>query len=852
VAAESKAKVACAHCGLPVPNPREADGPQFCCVGCDAVYHALQDNGLDDFYRIREMTERDAQAVGEIPDFSSEQFDSESFLEKHTVQREDGTRECDLYLEGVHCAGCVWITEQMPHFVEGVEDARLDLPRARLSVRWDPERTQLSQAGDWLSRFGYGARPIRSEGVGSRRETERDLLKKVGVSWALAGNVMLFAVVLYSGLDAQNDPGLTAAIRWGSLVLATGSVLYGGAEFFRRAWVSIRGAIGKHWREGIYRLSMDVPISLGIGVGWAHSAWATIAGQGEIWFDSIAVLIAALLTARWLQIRGRRTAGDAADRLLSLIPSTANRVAKGKQTETVPVDQLREGDVVEVLSGDAVPVDGVVVHGKTSLHRAVLTGESRPESVGEGDEVHAGENNVGSRILVRVRAAGEETRVGKLLSWVDEANRRRAPIVQWADKLGGIFVLITLVAAAITGVVWASIAPPAVAVSHVVALLVVACPCALGMATPLALAVGVGRAAGKGIYIKHDDVLQAFAEVSHVVLDKTGTLTKGDMVVEEVLGSTRCAEFAAALEYYSHHPLAKAIREAFGGEKSSVDSDTIEETPGAGISGRVSGRNIFVGKLDWVRAKCSETRAGLDKNAVGKLLEQGLSPVAVGVDGELTTIFGIGDPLRPESRKFIERLRREGVEPVILSGDHPEVVQAIARRLGVDEACARGGVTPEQKHAFVVDLMDRAKGRVAMVGDGVNDTAALQAADIGVAVNGGAEASLVAADVFTTRHGLEPVWELLQGSRDVVSVVRRNLRMSAGYNAVAVFAAAFGLIGPLVAAFAMPASSVAVVLSSLLQASFDRQESLDEAVLDQVDSPTSEVRLELAEQEVVA
>ncbi|MGM0555252.1 MAG: HAD-IC family P-type ATPase, partial [Myxococcota bacterium] len=225
---------------------------------------------------------------------------------------------------------------------------------------------------------------------------------------------------------------------------------------------------------------------------------------------------------------------------------------------------------------------------------------------------------------------------------------------------------------------------------------------------------------------------------------------------------------------------------------------------------------------------------------------------AVGVDGEVTTIFGVGDPLRPESRKFIERLRQEGVEPVVLSGDHSEVVRAIARRLGVGEAWTRGGVTPEQKHAFVAELMDRAPGRVAMVGDGVNDTAALQAADIGVAVNGGAEASLVAADVFTTRQGLEPVWELLQGSRDVVAVVRRNLRMSAGYNVVAVLAAAFGLIGPLVAALAMPASSVAVVLSSLLQASFDRQESFDGDADESEDARASELRLELAEQEVVA
>ena len=352
--ADPQTKVSCAHCGLPVPNPAEGEQLQFCCVGCDAVYHALQDNGLDDFYRIREMTDRDAQSVGELPEFSSDEFDTESFLDKHTVLRDDGTRECDLYLEGVHCAGCVWITEQMPHMIDGVHEARLDLPRARLSLRWDPEQTALSSAGEWLRRFGYGARPIRADGVDTRRQAERQLLQKVGISWALAGNVMLLAFGLYAGLNAQDDPALTTWVRWLSLLLATGSVLYGGAEFFRRAWVSLRGAVSENWREGIYRLSMDVPISLGIGVGWAHSAWATISGSGEIWFDSIAVLIAALLTARWLQIRGRRTAGDAADRLLSLIPATATRVSRAEESETVPVEQLGEGDIVEVLSVVAV------------------------------------------------------------------------------------------------------------------------------------------------------------------------------------------------------------------------------------------------------------------------------------------------------------------------------------------------------------------------------------------------------------------------------------------------------------------------------------------------------------------
>ncbi|QDG53683.1 heavy metal translocating P-type ATPase [Persicimonas caeni] len=822
----------CAHCGLPVPGEPEGPGPHFCCPGCRAVYSALHEAGLEDFYQLREITGADGGApVGEELPSAGEDFDAEWFTERHTRELADGTREAELYIEGVHCAGCVWITERMPQYVDGVVDARLDLPRARLTVRWEPEQGKLSKAADWLAHFGYSPHPIRGENSRARTRGERKLLFKVGVSWALAANVMLLALALYAGLDLANDAALATGVRWLSLVLATGSVLYGGAEFFRRAAVSIRSVFGEGGLGGLLKLSMDVPISLGIFVGWAHSAWATASGSGEIWFDSIAVLIAALLTARWLQIRGRRVAGDAADRLLSLIPTTARRVRDGEE-EQVPVEELQIGDIIDVRPGEVVPADGTLVTGQTTAHRAVLTGESRPEPVKKGEPMHAGETNLGAPIRLEVAAVGEETRVGKLLAWVEERSRKRAPIVQKADRLGGIFVLVTVFAALVTGLVWWQIAPSE-AVAHVVALLVVACPCALGMATPLALSVGVGQAARRGIYVKHDDVLEALAQVSWVVFDKTGTLTRGEMAVTDVVGSAEAVQLAAALESQSNHPIARALaaeldaqklRERVGGLQNLRDilSDTVEHA-GKGIEGVVGGRKICVGKPDWI-AETAVSSFSVDE-AVAQMTGRGHTPVAISVDGKLEAVVGIGDPIRDESAKFLRELERRGVQPVILSGDHPEVVAHVASELGIDARFAHGGVSPEGKAAFVSDLRERQQqdasgGRIAMVGDGVNDAAALQAADIGIAVDGGAEASLVAADVFMTRPGLEPVYELIEGSHRVMKVVHRNLSMSAGYNAIAVAAAAFGLIGPLIAAVAMPLSSVAVVVSSLVQTSF--------------------------------
>ncbi|MFW5965938.1 MAG: heavy metal translocating P-type ATPase [Persicimonas sp.] len=847
--ARSSDRVTCEHCGLPVPGNPGGDGPHFCCPGCRAVYAALHEAGLDDFYDYRQFDDTPrAEPIGEELPEAPTDFDATWYLEEHTEALDDGTRRTELYLEGVHCAGCVWITEKMPRYVDGVVDARLDLSRAVLTVRWDPDQVELSEAVEWLTRFGYQPHPIRSQKSSARQEGERRLLIKVGACWAIAANVMLLAFALYAGLDA-NEHGLWTAVRWLSLGLSAVAVGYGGVEFFRRAWLSIRsvfssadaaGAHGSWWdgaRDrlrsvggGLLQLSMDVPISLGILVGWTHSAWATVTGTGEIWFDSITVLIAALLTARWLQARGRRAAGDAADRLLSLVPKTARRIVDGDTEESVAVEQLEEGDVVEVRPGEVVPADGVLMSDETTTHRAVLTGESRPERLYRGDAMHAGETNLAKPIRLRVDAAGADSRVGRLVAWVEERTRKRAPIVQLADRLGGVFVLATILIAAVVGFAWWQVSPER-AVSHVVALLVVACPCALGMATPLALTVGVGRAARRGIYIKHDDVIEALPAVDWVVLDKTGTLTEGAMSVSEKVGSDRAVELAAALESRCNHPIARAIAAELDAQKLRGGADwakkllesvsNAEEHAGCGITGEVDGLRIAVGKPDWIGEQATDPAGFSWMGAVGRVTDKGHSPVAVAVEGRVEAVIGVGDPIREESAKFLRELKRRDIQPVILSGDHPEVVRRVAEQLDLEAAHAHGGAAPEEKAAFVEKLA--AEGRVMMVGDGVNDAAALQTAHIGVSVGGGAEASLVAADVFMTRPGLGPVFELVEGGERVMGVVHRNLWMSALYNVVAVGAAAAGLVGPLIAAIIMPMSSAAVVVSSLLQRSYGPQ-----------------------------
>lgn len=819
----------CAHCGLPAPA-RVDDQPSFCCVGCEAVYHALQSGGFDGFYQMRSLgSTRWAPRGVDRRGQRFAHFDTDEFLDTQTELLADDSRVIQLHLEGVHCAGCVWLVEKLPYAVPGVLDARLALARGRLEVRWNPARVPLSQIAQWLAQFGYMPHPLRGDRITGISEAERALLKRVGASWAIAGNIMILAVAGYGGLNVVDDPLLATFMRGVSLLLATVSMVYGGGVFFRRAFESLRGLArpgdGTRWT----RLSMDVPIALGVFVGWAHSAIATVRGQGDVWFDSIAVLIAALLTARWLQMRGRRFAGDAAESLLSLLPSMARRVEADGAVAEIPADTLRAGDLVEVRAGDVVPADGAVELGATTLHRAIVTGESRPEPARVGDRVEAGVTNLGALIQVRVHAAGDETQVGRLMKWVEDGERRRAPVVQLADQLGGIFVLVVLAAAAATGLAWSFI-DPAQAVAHVVALLVISCPCALGMATPLALTVGVGRAAKQGFYIKHDDVLQSLSQATHVVFDKTGTLTEGRMTVVTFSGDETAAWLAARVEASSAHPIAEALRE-FGRARSGGRFDThlvseIEEEPGSGIAGTIDARRLHVGRLRWLRDLGFTPDDGFSiDDAEARALDDDASPVFVAVDGVICAGLGVGDRLRPDALRAIKGLKKRGVTPALLSGDHAQLVEKTARELGLDPTLVEGGVSPEGKRDFIRALKSaQPDAVVVMVGDGVNDAIALQEADVGISVHGGSQAALIAADIFVTREGVSALDELLQGTHEVLRTVRRNLLGSAIYNAVGITAAALGLVVPLVAAVAMPFSSLFVITSSLLQGSFKSQE----------------------------
>lgn len=814
--------VACAHCGDMVPSGLidHAAEAQFCCSGCRTVYEVIHSCSLDRFYALKSETDAERRPVA-LSNRRFSEFDDPTFqrLYVREVTGETGLARVELFLPAAHCAACVWLVEKLPRVCAGVIESRLELRRALLHITWDRRVVSLSGIARALQSLGYPPAPARAAAMrDARRQADRSQIIRLGVAGACAGNVMLLALAMYAGMFDAIEPAYLGLFRWVSMAISLVSLAWPGSVFFRGAWSALRTRT----------LHLDVPIALGLGAGAAWGVVSTIRGTGEIYFDSLSVLVFALLLGRFIQTRQQRWTSDAVELLFSLTPTSARIVAEdGQSTRNVPIEAVRCGVIVEVRAGDSIPVDGVVVRGSSKIDQSLLTGESRAVDVREGMGVAAGAVNLASMLRVRVEATGEDTRVGRLMRIVEESALRRAPIVKAADRLAGWFVAAMLALALLTAGLWMVI-DPARAVDNAAALLIVTCPCALGLATPLALTASIGRAARRGMLVKGDDALERLAKPGIIFLDKTGTLTRGRLTVVNWIGDETIKHLVAAIESHSTHPIAQALVRDLG-ETSGQVASAIVQTTGGGIEGVVRSARIVVGSPEFVRRRCGACPDD-SLDAERELAIAGLSPVFVAIDGKIVAAAGLGDPIRDDAATSIAALRQSGWQVEILSGDHPEIALRVGAALGLPSEDCRGGVTPEGKLAIVRDALAQesasygAHRPVVMVGDGVNDAAALAAASVGIAVHGGAEASLAAADVYLGQPGLAPIVELISAARRVMLVIRRNLIVSLMYNAIAATLAVTGAINPLLAAILMPLSSLTVVTLSFRSRTFSMQE----------------------------
>lgn len=804
--------VSCTHCGLDVPPLRRAPErvEQFCCGGCEQVHRTITEAGLGDYYAVRrEFSRADEAEPAQHQGGDYGAFERPGFLAEYVRINGAGVARVEFLLEGVRCAACVWLVEKLPQLLPGVLEARLRLKESQVSVDYDPQQVGPAEIARALDGLGYPPHPAREDAQQElQRAEERRRLVRLGVAGACAGNAMLVSLALYSGSaeyeiasgDLASEHG--ALFRWVGLGLAWVALLFPGREFFQSAWAALRARTP----------NLDVPIALALGVGGGAGTLQTISGSGEAYFDSLTALVFLLLVGRYVQFRQQRWAREAVDRAQAFTAFSC-RLVDGDREVEVPVDEVLVGNVIRVGTGEVIAADGVIESGAGSVDEALLSGESEPIGVGPGDLVHSGTRNLGESLFVRVEAVGVHSRVGRVIALVEQGLAEKAPIQQLTDRAAIWFVGAVCLAALVTFAVWSQRAGWSVAVEHTVALLIVACPCALGLATPLTLAVAVGRAARQGILVKNAGVFESLAKGGELVLDKTGTLTDGAPSLVRWTGDDRWVGHLAALEAQSKHPVGQVLASKFANDvpEAARVEDVVERLDG-GISGRVRGVELRVGSPRYLHKHGVDFAE--DADDLAELLALGHTVVGLAVEGRFSGWAALRDQLRPEARRTLERLIELGLAPEVLSGDAPEVVARIEVELGGLLERARGGIEPEGKHAAVRELRGE-RVPVVMVGDGINDAAALAAADVGISIHGGAEASLVAADVHLSKPGLGGLVPLVELARRTVRTIRLNLALSLLYNASFVVLAAGGHVHPLLAAILMPISSASVLALAL-------------------------------------
>ena len=724
-----------------------------------------------------------------------------------------------LSVPNMSCAGCVAKVEGALKSVEKVDDARVNLAEKTAEIDGQPDVVALLQA---LEAIGKPGSLIDSEDENRREQEQRDqqqyryLLKHGIVALAVSIPLMLSMFFISMSINTPQDQWV-----WGSVGIVTlGILVFSGGHFFKGLIDSIKHGVA----------TMDTLIALGTGTAWVYSMvvvlwpeWFPPAAR-HVYFEASAMIIGLINIGQAMELRAKGKTSSAIKRLLGLQSKTA-RVVRGNEEIDVPVSAVQVNDIIRVRPGEKIPVDGKVTSGTTLVDESMLTGEPVPVSKEAGDEVAAGTMNKNGSILFVAEKVGKDTALAHIIQLVKQAQNAKMPITRLTDQISAVFVPVVIAIAIISALVWYFFGPqPAIAHTFVVltTVLIIACPCALGLATPMSVMAGVGRAAELGMLVRNGEALQKASQLTTVVVDKTGTVTEGAPAVTDVLVADDTTQeqllmLAASLESASEHPLAEAIVSSAKERSLSLVAPTqFEMESGFGISGQVNDQLVLLGNAQWMAAHQLPCDNWLQQ--ADQLANEGKTPVFIALEQQVIGIIAIADPIRSDSREAIERLKKAGINVVMLTGDHRKTAEAVAKQVGIDEVHAE--VLPADKATHVKQLQ-AAGEKVGMTGDGINDAPALAQADVGFAMGCGTDVAIESADITLMRSSLHGLVDAVLLSRATLKNIRQNLFGAFVYNSLGIPVAAGVLypltgmlLNPVVAGAAMACSSVTVVTNA--------------------------------------
>ena len=802
-------KIECNHCHLSFDEKimiKEND-LNFCCGGCQSVYHILKSENLDSFYE--KLGNKTIKAPLQVSNDDLSKFDSENFLNSYTTITKDGFVQIDLILEGIHCAACVWLNEKVLYDTKGVIEANINFTTNKARVVFNSDILKLSDIIKKIRSIGYNAYAYDSSIADKEAsKAKQDYFVRIMVAVVCTMNIMMLSVAKYTGFFTGMSLEVKNMIHLAEFILTTPVLFFSGFVFYKGAYFGLKNRI----------VNMDLLVSSGATMTYVYSLFVLFGAKGESYFDSVAMIITFVLVGKYLEVIGKKSAIDTLDKIKSTLPLEAIVVKDGKK-ETKALNLVQVGDLIELKIGEKVPVDGKIISGNASFDESSLTGESIPVYKKTGDNIFSGTVILDSTILFEVVKDFKNSTFSSIVTLLEDSLNSKPKIQTLANKISRRFSLIILSIAFITFLVWyyfgldlgfyfEGVNQFERSFITAISVVVIACPCALALATPMASLVGISELAKKSLLFKEAKFIETIANATTVVFDKTGTLTKGELevsFVEFFNKDERSINLLYSLLDSSNHPVSIAvkryIKENF--EVSNVILEDVKNIEAKGLSARYENIEILGGN----EALLKEFDVKINIHLNSKFTQYLFC-----IDKKIVANFELKDELKDDAKELIEYLKEQNIESIMLTGDNNFVASSIAKELEISNY--KANLTPKDKADFIKDLKNSGK-TVVMVGDGVNDSVALASSDVAIAMGNSADVSMMVSDVVMLNSKLKSLKDAFIISKKTYKHIKQNLAFSLIYNTITIPIAAAGFIIPLFAALSMSLSSLVVVLNSL-------------------------------------